>query len=67
MKPDQLPWDATSDAALVVGGRDSEPGAWPWQLSLQYYSEEAEKWGHTCGAVLVEPGWALSAAHCVFG
>ncbi len=57
-KPDQTPF--------IVGGRDSEPGAWPWQLSLQYQREDGT-WGHTCGAVLVDPYWALTAAHCTNG
>jgi secreted trypsin-like serine protease len=45
-------------AGAVVGGQPaSEP--YPWMASLQLEGS------HYCGATLVRPRWALTAAHCV--
>lgn len=44
----------------IVGGRPSPIGRWPWQGVLQY--------GQTiggCGAVLLDPHWGITAAHCL--
>jgi len=45
----------------VVGGSDAADAAWPWQLSHRNGGS------HSCGASLIRPSWALSAAHCVGG
>merc|ERR1711935_395613 len=44
---------------LIVGGRDSRPGQWPWQASLQM------RGGHICGAAILSTRWLITAAHCV--
>ncbi|CAD5114283.1 DgyrCDS3426 [Dimorphilus gyrociliatus] len=44
----------------IVGGKPAPIGRWPWQGVLQY--------GQTiggCGAVLLSPYWAITAAHCL--
>ncbi|XP_078381475.1 transmembrane protease serine 9-like [Oculina patagonica] len=43
----------------IVGGSTATPNSWPWQLSLRVRN------GHTCGASLINPKWAITAAHCV--
>merc|ERR1712018_245613 len=50
---------ALSRSANIVGGDDAEVGAYPWQISLQYYGS------HKCGASLISAGWAVTAAHCL--
>jgi len=54
---------------MIVGGRNSFPEHyWPWQLSLQFLrADTTDSYGHTCGASLIAPDWALTAAHCVTG
>jgi len=53
-------------APMVIDGVPAEDGAWPAQLSLQRYRESEAKWGHTCGATLLNVNYALSAAHCTW-
>uniref|UniRef100_A0A8C4RH67 Acrosin n=1 Tax=Erpetoichthys calabaricus TaxID=27687 RepID=A0A8C4RH67_ERPCA len=43
----------------VIGGSDSLPGAWPWQVSLQYNFE------HKCEGSIISNNWILTAAHCL--
>ncbi|RUS89206.1 hypothetical protein EGW08_003016, partial [Elysia chlorotica] len=44
----------------VVGGREAIRGAWPWTVSVL----DSHRQTHMCGAALVAPQWAISAAHC---
>ncbi|KAG7239116.1 hypothetical protein INR49_029996, partial [Caranx melampygus] len=45
----------------IVGGNISQPGQFPWQVSLHYNSE------HLCGGSIITSHWILTAAHCVYG
>ncbi|KAM4632595.1 prostasin-like isoform 2-T2 [Discoglossus pictus] len=45
-------------SSRIIGGQDSEPGAWPWQVSLQRNGI------HICGGSLISERWVLSVAHC---
>ncbi|XP_022669631.1 serine protease 30-like isoform X2 [Varroa jacobsoni] len=49
----------------IVGGRDSESGAWPWQVSLLLRHPSAGKLGHWCGGAIVNRRWIVTAAHCI--
>lgn len=46
----------------IVGGTNAKPGAWPWQVTMDYKGH-AEK-PHWCGGSIVSPQWVVSAAHC---
>ncbi|XP_043938392.1 chymotrypsin-like elastase family member 2A [Protopterus annectens] len=51
------------NASKIVGGVEARPNSWPWQVSLQYYT--GSSWFHTCGAILIDRSWVLTAAHCI--
>ncbi|XP_054165551.1 chymotrypsin-like elastase family member 1 [Oppia nitens] len=48
----------------VVGGVDAKPNEFPWQVSLEYNSDQVG-WYHTCGGSVISDNWVLTAAHCV--
>ncbi|XP_063431607.1 elastase-1-like [Mytilus trossulus] len=49
----------------IVNGLDAEPNEFPWQVSLQYWSEANLRFSHICGAVVINETKILTAAHCV--
>ena len=58
---------APSLSTRIVGGAETQPGDWPAVLSVvSTFAIPATFDRHFCGATLVAPGWALTAAHCLF-
>ncbi|XP_078145040.1 factor VII-activating protease-like [Centroberyx gerrardi] len=50
----------------IYGGLKSIPGAQPWQVSLQVRLKGSNHaYRHTCGGVLIESCWVLTAGHCI--
>ncbi|XP_076843745.1 transmembrane protease serine 4-like isoform X2 [Brachyhypopomus gauderio] len=45
----------------VIGGTETVAELWPWQASVQRYSQ------HVCGGALISTRWVISAAHCFAG
>ena len=56
---------AAASQHYIVGGAEAEPGSWPWQLALERWN--ADFWMYKCGASLIHPQYAITAAHCVDG
>ena len=50
---------STSAGSYILFGNDAINGEWPWQALFFRGSSSI------CGAVLIDPLWALTAAHCV--
>ncbi len=48
----------------IVGGQEADPGEWPWQVALIAPGRDPHE-GQFCGGSMIEPGWVLTAAHCV--
>lgn len=49
---------------VIIGGEATDAGVWPWQLSLEVYDGATRTL--ICGAALINPSWAITAARCVY-
>ncbi|XP_078476349.1 elastase-1-like isoform X2 [Lampetra planeri] len=51
----------------IVNGEEAAPNSWPWQISLvtAWDLERPDALYHTCGGVLLNSDWVLTAAHCI--
>ena len=48
-----------SAKAKIVGGKDADPGAYPWQAQISHKVH-----GHICGGTILTSKFIVSAAHC---
>lgn len=49
----------------IVGGGATLPGAWPWQVALEFDTFQPGFNTFHCGGTLVAEQWLVTAAHCV--
>lgn len=54
-----------SAAPQIIGGREADPGAWPWQVALMKSEVDDGYYAQFCGGSLIAPNWVLTAAHCI--
>ncbi|KAJ6658148.1 hypothetical protein lerEdw1_001624 [Lerista edwardsae] len=55
--------DEIATGTRIIGGRDAQLGAWPWQISLQIY-QFGIGFHHVCGGSLINHNTVVTAAHC---
>ncbi|XP_066931149.1 chymotrypsinogen 2-like [Clytia hemisphaerica] len=46
----------------IVGGSESKPGYWPWQVQVDNTGRDNKR--YWCGGTLLNEDWIMSAAHC---
>ncbi len=56
--------EARGSVRIVGGDVVRDPNAYPWAISLAASGIADLYDAHSCGATLISPTWALSAAHC---
>ncbi|XP_063534507.1 serine proteinase stubble-like isoform X1 [Cydia strobilella] len=49
----------------IMGGKDSNFGRWPWQVSVRRTSFFSFSSTHRCGGAIINEGWIATAGHCV--
>lgn len=58
-------WKKGTSHTRIVGGKNANPGEWPWQVNIDYKYNTGNP-GHHCGGTLITKEWVLSAAHCFY-
>jgi secreted trypsin-like serine protease len=56
--------DDTSGTPRIIGGQETQPGAYPWMAALVDADQDTNL-AQFCSGTLIHPRWVLTAAHCV--
>lgn len=57
--------DSGGPSSQIVGGEETQPLEFPWQISLQQILTPGGDWEHVCGGALINDQYIATAAHCV--
>ena len=55
----------TKNIAFMIGGNETNPNTWVWQVAIYVKKDNIAK-EYSCGGTLITPDRVLTAAHCVF-
>ncbi|MGI9557158.1 MAG: serine protease [Solirubrobacterales bacterium] len=65
----ELTASSSASSPKIVGGNATSISKWPWQVAItknSFFFTGNGSDRHTCGATLIAPNVAVSAAHCFF-
>ena len=62
---EKIPENATRKASKrIFGGKESQPGEWPWMVTIMTKRSSGIKPTKICGGAILSKHFILTAAHC---